>query len=184
LPQREYIEFDLFKSTLELAEKNIKDETTKARVLIGFIILYLTGMSCFNLEVLTKKYFLELLNDAHIPLIKRGPKHQPIDIGRQGQTYLNKYRYYFEILLHNKDQMDHLLFSSKTDFYKPYHRSNLNKQLNKILTREGNSLTIQKYFKTHSFRVTYVNDSLKSGIPIEKVKENLGHKSLITTDIY
>lgn len=40
LPQREYIDFDVFKSTLELAEKNIKDETTKARVLIGLILLY------------------------------------------------------------------------------------------------------------------------------------------------
>jgi len=43
---------------------------------------------------------------------------------------------------------------------------------------------LAKTLKQHSFRATFITDLLNSGVTIQKVRDLIGHKSIMTTDRY
>lgn len=52
-----------------------------------------------------------------------------------------------------------------------------------MLKKIGNSLGIEKCHP-HRFRVTMATNLIKKGMPVEEVKEILGHEKLDTTMMY
>lgn len=74
------------------------------------------------------------------------------------------------------------LFHSMEDSTKTFDKTNFNKQSNRPCKVASKKL--RKYVPTHSFRATIITDLLKKGVPIRKVKDLMGHKTIANTQMY
>lgn len=87
----------------------------------------------------------------------------------------------FTILCENKTVNDPL-FSSKKNPAKVIARETFDDYLNKVLMKA--SSLFGKHLRTHSFTATFITDLLVSDVPIDKVKEFIGHNDIKSTLTY
>jgi integrase/recombinase XerD len=59
-----------------------------------------------------------------------------------------------------------------------------NKRLRQLIFRTGNEAIEQKQITIHNLRHSIATHLLEQGIPVEQVREFLGHSQLETTQIY
>jgi site-specific recombinase XerD len=156
----------------------------RSRRRLALLLLYLTGLRVSNLLLLTSKNARELAYKGctTISLIKGGAPRFRLHIGKEGRKLLRDkklgYLSDIEILTANKEVSSYL-FSSPGSANVPLDRSLFDRELNKILERA--SVLFQKHVRTHSFRATVITDLLENSVPIDQVKELIGHRSIATT---
>jgi site-specific recombinase XerD len=181
LPVRDTITPFEFEETIKLATGN---KITKARRRLGLALLYLTGLRVSNLLELTVDHITTLreTGEMTIPLIKGGPKRHKIQLSPEGEELLRMFDDDIEILKEGKPpEIPVFTVSMGTSKGARITRVNLDLELNAILRKS--SILFGKYFRTHSFRATFITDLLETS-PLDVVKEVVGHLSVLSTMTY
>lgn len=182
---RAAITSDEYYEILEMAKDKsmYKDSIVQARVIIALIIMYQTGLRISNLLLLKKKNLNEWLDqgETEISIIKGGPSRKLIYISKDGIDDLINHKNYLNYLLENRS-IDSFVFFAQKNPEIPVNRANFDKQVNAVLQKA--SLKFKKNIRSHSMRATFVTDLLNAEISLEKVKEIVGHQSIVTTDKY
>ena len=114
-----------------------------------------------------------------ITMPKGGIKYQRvIPIGKIALDFIRKYleKSRPELLKYQKDP-DYLFLNN--------FGQQLKKQLlTKYMTHFRYKTKIQRKITTHSFRATCATDMLRNGADVRYIQEQLGHRSLLSTQIY
>lgn len=152
----------------------------KARRTVALFILYLTGLRVKNLLTINVKQLLQLLNQGHteIFLIKGGSDRHPIRLAYKGKKLLETIKEEILLITQFKSYADPA-FTSKENPTKVINDDNHEQELNEILVRASDLL--KKHLRTHSFRASIVTQLLKQGVPIQDVKDVIGHTRLEST---
>jgi site-specific recombinase XerD len=181
---RAYVSYSEFRQILDCAKTASKFELVTARIVVCIALLYLTGLRVSNLLLLSRQQVYDLLHTGEIDLriIKGGKDQQLICIGASGRNILKELTLYIDIIGQAQPDNARPFFFALSDPTIPINRLNFDKQCNKVLTKMG--LRFCKSIKTHSFRATFITDLLQSGVTIQKVRDIIGHKSIMTTDRY
>lgn len=181
---RNAIKFEELIIILELIEKEYSDPLTKARVYLAILIMYLTGLRISNLLLLKKSNIEDLLvrYETTIRIIKRGPSQHTLCISNSGAKLLQECQPKYEILLNQVATWSDFVFFAPRNPSQPIDRTSFNKQINSLLIKA--SIILEKNIRSHSFRATFVTDLLEESVPIEKVKDIVGHSDIKTTETY
>lgn len=179
------VTFEEFQLILTIASRTFLHRHVRARVMVALTLLYLTGLRISNLLLFHVQNINELLEHAEteVPLIRGGKKRHLLPVGTSGQKLLSELLP--EIRLIQSTQIHGLqgiFFHSMEDPSKPLDRTNLNKQCNKPCQKA--SVLLGKHIRSHSFRATLVTDLLEEGVPIDKVKDLIGHRDISITQTY
>ena len=180
LPSRDSISREEFDIIISLIKTN---RYSCCRRRFAMALLYVTGLRVSNLLVFTVRHIKSLTNSGsvEISLIKKGSARHKITLGEQGLELLNSFSKDLKILCKDKSVSDRL-FTSKDNFSKPIARQTFDEELNKVLI-EVSSLT-GKHIRTHSYRASLITDLLISKVPIDEVKEIIGHSDIKSTLTY
>lgn len=176
-PLRATISLEEFQGIIKLVRGRF--DLTRSRRRLALAILYLTGLRVSNLLVLSVLNCRELLSEKKttISLIKGGAKRHQLVLTKKGRQFLKNFYADYHILSVKKKGSD-LIFSSPKDNDVPFNHELFERELNKILSKA--SYIYEKHIRTHSFRATFITELLTS-VPIDDVKELVGHKSIATT---
>lgn len=153
-----------------------KDRLIEARNKVALTLLYMTGLRVSNLMNITYGHLERLLNkeDISITLVKTRQNHIQ-------QTY--PWQSAYSKLVSSIEKEIKLLIASKKEESSPFtlSREHLNRSLNHILD-EASKLT-KKNLRTHSFRINLCDQIIdKKGLHV--AQKVLGHKSIVTTQLY
>lgn len=180
-PVREIDYFD-FKFAKSISNKLIKD----GRIQQAFYLMIAVSSGARKAEILRLK-----MSDINVDKLILGSlyKTSKIETKGRGENLLNKYilksliEEYIPIFKEYRNSLgvdiEHIFFRKVEGGFDQAQ----------ISTADSFSDTIDRYFgdkhfHSHSARHTYVTELLKSGLPLEVVREVVGHKSSQTTEIY
>lgn len=184
LPVRDAITIEEFEQILHMVDRFYQDPFVRARLKIGLILLYTTGLRISNLLVLTKRNvcLLALEGECQTAIIKGGAQRKTLYIGTKGKELFQKFHFELTHLCLHQSNDGSTLFSTKWDSSKPISKRSLIGQINNILKYA--STIFGKHLRSHSFRASYITDLLDQGVPIEKTKDIIGHSHIGTTATY
>lgn len=179
---RETITPEEFEQTIGLVQGRSKLSISRRRIALYF--LYVTGLRVSNLLLFTVRNVTELEKKGStvISLIKGGESRFKIHIGKEGRRLLKnkKFNFLADIrLLSGTKAGSSFFFSAPKDETIPFDRSLFDRELNKVLQKA--SVLFEKHLRTHSFRASVITDLLVNCVPIDEVKELIGHRSIATT---
>ena len=162
--------------------KCIKAKTPyiRARRAVAIMVLYLTGLRVQNLTNLEAEHILQLEKQGHteVRLIKGGAQRHPIRLAHKGRKLLQTLQKEIGLITQDKTY-NQPAFTTKENQTKNINHDVLERELNAILVRASEML--KKHIRTHSFRATLVTDLLTQGVPIQDVKEIVGHQRIEST---
>jgi integrase/recombinase XerD len=146
------------------------------------LISLLYGCGLRNMEARALNLQDLKLTDNYIVIAHgKGNKRRTVPLnGRIRQdleNYITHERHYF---LNNRDEKA-LLLNSKGN---RLQKQTLVTLLNTIVKRTGNQAIINKKIRPHHLRHTIATHLLAQGLPIEQVRQFLGHSQLETTELY
>ena len=150
--------------------ENLKIGCKNKRDLALIEFLYSTGVRVSELSVLNKNDIN--FNTMSIIVYGKGKKEREVYLTPTSCLYLRKY------LNSRKDNNDALFVNLKN----PYNRLTVS-GIEQIIRNLGTECGIDNVHP-HKFRRTMATNLLNKGMPIEEVKELLGHTKLDTTMIY
>ncbi len=111
----------------------------------------------------------------------KGNKKRYVPMSRQVREDLRAYIEQERIIYIKREEEQALLLNSKGERMRKYTCRKLLKQL---IERAGNEEIIKKEISTHHLRHSIATHLLEQGVPIEQVRDFLGHSQLETTEIY
>lgn len=162
-----------------------QDSYKASRCRVALILLYYTGLRISNLLVIRIFHMEELwrLRETKLSLIKRGSSRHFTCIGTQGSKILDQYSLDILKLQANKKKDDFLFTAmDQKDCKKALGRSYFDNEVNMLLKKV--SISLGKHIRSHSFRASFVTDMLENNIPINVVKEIVGHSDIKSTSTY
>jgi site-specific recombinase XerD len=176
-PLRATISITEFEGILSLIKG--RSAIAKARRRLALAFLFLTGLRVSNLLVFSILNVKDLFSNGrtYIQLIKGGEARHKLVLTSKGRTFLKGFFLDYETLSVNKKGSD-FLFSAPKNNEIPFNMELFDRELNSILAKA--STLYEKHLRTHSFRATFITDLLES-VPIDDVKEIIGHRSIATT---
>jgi integrase len=183
-PLRDIITADQFEALIKTIRntKGPADDIQKARRIVAYFLLRLTGLRVSNLLTITVRQIKELFEEGttKLELIKGGPKRFNLLIPQNQQEWFRGCSYEIDILCRSKAEGDPLFHA--TDPKKPMNRSNFDTDLNAPL--KTLSETVGAVIKTHSFRATIISELILGGVNINEVATYMGHASAMSTAKY
>lgn len=176
-PLRDTIAPEEFQNILSLTSGKVPYIVARRKV--ALVLLYLTGLRISNLLLLEVRHIRELSQkgSTKIQLIKKGESRHTITLSSAGRQLLKSSIDDISLLIHEKSGSD-LVFTNLYDT-KGLRREVLNREINEILIKA--SALMGKTLRSHSFRASIITDLLDSEVPIDQVKEVMGHKAIGTT---
>lgn len=183
-PLREVVTPQEFIEMLDIAKSSFSHSLVKARTCVAIALLYLSGLRISNLLLLRRIDLINLIQDGQtdLPLIKGGPQRNLLFIGTKGKDILNTLNQECAQLITNQPDSNAPIFVTELEKQHPISKRNFNDQINRVLVKA--SAIFNKHLRSHSFRATLVTDLLENNVPIEKVREIMGHRSIGTTATY
>lgn len=160
----------------EEIEKLLKNRlTTKEKAV--FELLYATGLRVSELVNLTVKNV-----DFKSNLIKttgKGSKDRIVPIGKKAKEALNNYMKERELILKAKmgssAESDYIFLNDKSE--------QISRQwVYNFIKKQGE--TINKTISPHTIRHSFATHLLENGADLRAVQELLGHRSVVTTQLY
>jgi len=144
-------------------------------------VLFSTGLRVAELVSLNRDQFKlkETTRGLEISIIGKGEKIRTIYFSERAVNWLKKY-------LAKRDDLDEALFVN-------YKRGAAKKGASRRLTTKSIGDIVKKYIKIsglpvmatpHTIRHSYATDLLTQGVDLRLVQEFLGHKNIVTTQIY
>lgn len=149
---------------LEDLRNNVKNDRDRAIM----EVLYSTGVRVSELCRMNKT---DIVNDECI-VFGKGAKERKVYFSKKSIYYLKKY-------MSGRADNNEALFVSRK---KPYNRLST-VAIESIMRKLGSECGIEKVHP-HRFRRTLATNVLNRGMPLQEVKEMLGHEKLDTTMIY
>lgn len=201
-PPRDKISFLEFIDILNFcSQQSKKYEVTRARIKVGFFLLYATGLRISNLLTLKTGVVKELFDskEVQISINKNGPIRHNISIAfwlkePKIQTLIIPE---VEILINNQPRYDYPLFVGdlkvienkkkkgeykEGDEVKPVRREHLTREINLTLRKYSDNKS--KVVRSHNGRISYVTDIYEASKDILKAKESVGNKTIQSTEVY
>lgn len=111
----------------------------------------------------------------------KGNKKRLIPINQRIRTDLEQYITYERILYRKDKQQKALLLNTSGERIRKY---TLIKILNTIIERTANKEIIKKQIRPHHLRHSIATHLLEKGVPVEQVRNFLGHSRMETTEEY
>lgn len=149
---------------LEELRNNASNERDRAII----EVLYSTGVRVSELCRMNKT---DIINDECI-VFGKGAKERKVYFSKKSMYYLKKY-------IEGRSDCNNALFVGNRN----PHRRLSTKAVESILRNLGRSCGIEKVHP-HRFRRTLATNVLNRGMPLQEVKEMLGHEKIDTTMIY
>ena len=162
----------------EIKELYQATETLQERVILS--LAYGCGLRAMELSAVNMEDVR--INDG-ILIVPRGKgnKRRVIPMSTGVKKDLDNYIENERDLYLVDEAVTALLLNIKGDRLQKY---TCRKLLKKLITRAGNEEIIQKEISTHNLRHSIATHLLEQGVPIEQVRNFLGHSHLETTEIY
>jgi integrase len=183
-PLRDIITADQFEALIKSVRntKGPADEIQRARRIVAYFLLRLTGLRVSNLLTINVRQIKELFENGatKLELIKGGPKRFNLLIPQNQQEWFKGCSYEIDVLCRSKSEGDPLFHA--VDPKKPMNRSNFDTDLNAPL--KTLSETVGAVIKTHSFRATIISELILGGVNINEVATYMGHASAMSTAKY
>ena len=187
---RASVSYEEFQFIVNLVHDSKRSDLEKARVKVSLCLMYLTGLRISNLLTLSKKSIMDLVEkgETEVSLIKKGKSRHLLCIGSFGEKELCSFRAEIDYLLLIQPENPMFFVNSlgvnkaNAAKDKALNRSLFNKTINGFLAKA--SVVLDKHIRSHSFRASFVTDLLDQSVPIEKVKDILGHQDIATTATY
>lgn len=111
----------------------------------------------------------------------KGNKRRVIPMSRKVEQDIKNYEENERYLYLKEETEKALILNIKGDRMRKY---TINKYLKRIITRTGNQNIIEKNISIHNLRHSIATHLLEQGVPVEQVRNFLGHTHLETTEIY
>lgn len=163
----------------EIRELYRATETLQERVILSL------GYGCGlrSMELVSVNLDDIRLNDGILIVPKgKGNKRRviPMSTGVKAdlENYIENER---DLYLKSEKETQALILNIKGDRMRKY---TCRKILRKLITRTGNKKIIQKEISIHNLRHSIATHLLEQGVPVEQVRNFLGHAHLETTEIY
>lgn len=182
-PLREIITPAQFDALISITEGHGTNKIMqRARRVVAFFLLRLTGLRVANLLLLTVRHVNELVTkgETTISLIKRGNQRFGLQLPRNQRAFFQRCKAELDILVAGKEG-HHPVFTAN-DPEKPMNVDNFTEDLN-VLLREI-SRAEGTHIRTHSFRATAITEMLAQDIPLKEVACVIGHKNIMSSDAY
>ena len=154
------------------------NETKNLKKLTIICVLYETGARVSEL-INIKLEDLNLNESPSITLYGKGGKIRVIPISNELVKLINKYLK--EVYINYGD--NYLFYSNYKKKYSRYSINKLVSSLVKVLKNKYSNY-FKGHYHPHSFRHTKATHLYNNEIPLLYIKEFLGHKSIISTEIY
>ena len=148
----------------------LRMSTKSERDLAILEVLYSTGVRVHELESLNKNNIN--LNTKECVVFGKGSKERIVYLNAKACVHLEKY-------LKSRTDDNEALFVSKR---KPYKR--LKKEAYEAMIRDFGRRSGVKNCHPHRFRRTMATNALNRGMPIQEVRDLMGHTKIDTTMIY
>lgn len=186
LPRRDYISINEFYDIVFKYIYRCEDSRyILSRNRVAYFLMYFTGLRVSNLLLLTVRNIRELMYDKvgrTVPMIKGGKPNQLVSLGEDAQKVFSE-NFYDDICLILKDKDDNYpAFTSEKTPLHALHRVTFTQDLNDTLKYASGEL--HKKISCHSFRITFITEGLEQNIPIQVMKDVVGHKNIQTTELY
>jgi len=165
-----HYEIELLISNLDHSKK----EGTRNRAILE--VLYACGLRVSELTNL--KLSNMYLHIGFIKVIGKGNKERMIPIGGQAIKYL-------EFYLLDRNKMENIKLKSEDIVFLNRRGSQLTRNMIFIIIKElAKKAGIEKKVSPHTFRHTFATHLIEGGANLRIVQDLLGHKSIVTTEIY
>ncbi len=165
-----------------LFNKVVIDKTFESyRSRLAFAVLSVSGMRANEARTLTVRQVKNLITNGRcqLHLLKGGSKNHTVIISSEDRTWLQSFLDDFASITRHKNLDSYAFTSVEGDLLQPNSwLRNLNEQL--AVLSDAKELNIT----THSFRRTRITNLCKKGIPMDTIKDLMGHASTVTTRIY
>lgn len=180
--RRDAIQDVHFYAALELAKHPNKYKEARNRC--ALTLLFITGLRSSELRFITVKLVKELFQNGTMGVdrCKRGVRNKPATLTKTGRKTLSTYHEDFETVFRHKIGDDSYFFTA-IGGNKPLARETIQRDLNTILSQLKTQFP-GLYFRTHSFRSGYITRLWRNGFDINKIRQAIGHKSIIVTQGY
>jgi len=146
---------------------------TKAKLIGGFTLLYLTGCRVSEIVKLNSRDISQMIESNEFSLTNftktKSPRLISFDEQRLQVEFLKK------LLPKEKDKF---LFA-KNNSNHPMSASSLTILMNKFIHS-----ILGELYSTHSFRAGYITIAHQQGLSLEHIRQDIGHKSMSTTARY
>jgi site-specific recombinase XerD len=182
-PLREIITPAQFEALIAITEGHgANKQMQKARRVVAFFLLWLTGLRVANLLLLTVRHVNELIakGETTISLIKRGDQRFGLQLPRNQRAFFQRCKAELDILMQGKEGNQPLFTAN--DPNKAMNVDNFTEDLN-VLLREISKVE-GTHIRTHSFRATAITEMLAQAVPLKDVAAVIGHKSIMSSDAY
>ncbi|BDS12188.1 site-specific tyrosine recombinase XerD [Aureispira anguillae] len=151
-----------------------KKQGTRNRAIIE--VLYACGLRVSELTHL--KLSNMYLHIGFIKVIGKGNKERMIPIGEQAIKHLNFY-------LQDRNQMPNIKLASEDIVFLNRRGGQLTRNMIFIIIKElAIRAGIDKKVSPHTFRHSFATHLIEGGANLRVVQDLLGHKSIVTTEIY
>lgn len=162
----------------EIKELYQATETLQERAILSLAY----GCGLRNMELTAVNTDDIKTNDGILIVPKgKGNKRRVIPMSRQVQQDIKNYEENERYLYLKEETEKALILNIKGDRMRKY---TINKYLKRIITRTGNQNIIKKNISIHNLRHSIATHLLEQGVPVEQVRNFLGHTHLETTEIY
>ncbi len=162
----------------EVMELYRHSETLLERVFLS--LCYGCGLRSMELTALNTEDLRLGENYIIIPHGK-GNKKRLVPINQRIRTDIEQYLSYERVLYLKEKQQKALLLNTSGERIRKYTLRNI---LCKIIERTENKQIIQKSIRPHHLRHSIATHLLEQGVPVEQVRNFLGHSQLETTEGY
>ena len=180
LPKRDPITSEIYN---RLIQESQSPTYIARRICIAFCILTVTGI--FIAELLPLKVGqLETLLHEHwilIDLLKRA-NHKAF-LTTEGKKIVQDRNQDFKYLLAMKDKNSYV-FTAEATPNQMLGTQTITMDINKIMRKVSKDLPSKPHITSHSFRIGYISQLWRDTKDIEFVRQNIGHRTIITTSSY
>lgn len=162
----------------EIKELYRATETLQEKAILS--LAYGCGLRCMEVTAVNLEDIK--LNDGILIVPKgKGNKRRVVPTNRKIEQDLKNYIDNERYLYLKDDNEKALILNIKGDRMRKY---TIRKILAGIIARTGNQAIIDKNISTHNLRHSIATHLLEQGVPVEQVRNFLGHAHLETTEIY
>jgi integrase/recombinase XerD len=138
-------------------------------------LLYATGVRVSELINIQQQSLY--LDDGFVRIFGKGSKERLVPIGSSAIAWVRQYQTELRLSLVKRNSDDHLFLNARGI---KLSRMALFTMVQKYAVMAG----IKKNISPHTFRHTFATHLLEGGADLRAVQEMLGHRSIVTTQIY